>query len=475
MKKTILFLCFLCISLLANAITIDVRLNKTLALFNYIEFVASHGNQGGGALMDSLRKSIDYTQEAKMQLVNFQKLNFGIMLKSDSEALPGHKQGHYNKDLIYSALSNSQSIEDFGQRIIGLLPHEEYNQLLDIMRYFEAFYDQKIWKNSEADLQNQVRIIKDLLAKQDIEAHFERIKTFYNSQWSNRIPLVINLCPVPGRSGLTQATPHVNVVVVQSLTKRKPNGDLLGVILHEMCHLLYGEQTNEVQQKQFDQLIGSKSPYRTHAIDWMDEALATAIGNGWIYKKLENRLDTSEWYNNRYINLFSKAIYPSVESYLEANKPIDQAWFDAAVASFGKALPNAPVETENFFTHIVVTCDDKVVNDFSNAYFQYFEPRTYSTYTPIDDATTFVKLREATANRLILLTENNESNYNVLRKALNLPKLNLKNEFYTLIPNEADGLNTLVINLHGKDRLQHTLEDIAKSKLLTINKINVVD
>ncbi|WP_254050305.1 hypothetical protein [Myroides sp. N17-2] len=76
-----------------------------------------------------------------------------------------------------------------------------------------------------------------------------------------------------------------------------------------MCHVLFNEQTPEFQQ-QIDQWFEENTYlYKQYAYNFFDEALATAIGNGWVHKNISGSLLTTDWYNNEYINEFAKELY----------------------------------------------------------------------------------------------------------------------------------------------------------------------
>ncbi|RYF31747.1 MAG: hypothetical protein EOO38_31440 [Cytophagaceae bacterium] len=125
----------------------------------------------------------------------------------------------------------------------------------------------------------------------------------------------------------------------------------MGVILHEMCHVLYDEQPAEIQheiQKWFDENPSSFAPA---AYTFFDEAMATALGNGYAYKELKGQMDSTEWYNNPYINGFAKALYPVAEQYLNSGKPIDKAFIDAAIAIFEKTFPDSLTDYMRYIRH----------------------------------------------------------------------------------------------------------------------------
>ena len=68
---------------------------------------------------------------------------------------------------------------------------------------------------------------------------------------------------------------------------------------------------------------------------WINEALATAIGSGWVYKKAYAGKDERQtWYADSTIDAFAHKIFPLVSEYLEQNRPIDLAFVVSSVKSF---------------------------------------------------------------------------------------------------------------------------------------------
>ena len=57
--------------------------------------------------------------------------------------------------------------------------------------------------------------------------------------------------------------------------------------------------------------------------------MATAIGAGWTYKKLNKKINKKlSWYNNKKYDEMAKKIYKNVDYYLSNNKKIDKQFID---------------------------------------------------------------------------------------------------------------------------------------------------
>src|SRR5690606_2672055 len=83
----------------------------------------------------------------------------------------------------------------------------------------------------------------------------------------------------------------------------------------------------------------------------INEALATALGNGYVYEKLSGKPDTTEWYNVKYVNLMAKRIYPLVSEYLSQKKTIDKRFVDEYIAVYDRHFSAWTQELDNLFTN----------------------------------------------------------------------------------------------------------------------------
>ncbi|MGC4040778.1 MAG: hypothetical protein QM710_08370 [Flavobacterium sp.] len=234
---------------------------------------------------------------------------------------------------------NAKDLADFKIKCMGLLPLNDNQRLFAVLSEAEKTYDRIIWKDYEAKIKNQLKQLSKLTGF-NTEV-FNAFAGFYQTSWTNDIPFQVAIYPIPGKSGSTTATPHVNSLCVGVLTGEIDYVSRNGVVLHEMCHILFNEQSAEMQNKIEDYFNQNPSPYSKIAYSFLDEALATALGNGWTYKKSTGKEDDTDWYDNATIDGFAKAMYPEINHYLEAKRPIDKEFIDNAVIVFAAKFPKS--------------------------------------------------------------------------------------------------------------------------------------
>jgi len=95
----------------------------------------------------------------------------------------------------------------------------------------------------------------------------------------------------------------------------------------------------------------------------LNEVLATALGNGYVFENLNGKLDTTEWYNWQYINLMAKQIYPTVLEYIKQKKPIDKKFIDTYIKLYEQNYPNWINELDHTMTYRYILSNNQ--SDFN--------------------------------------------------------------------------------------------------------------
>ena len=204
--------------------------------------------------------------------------------------------------------------------------------------------------------------------------------------------------------------------------------ETIGVVLHEMCHVLYDEQPNEFQHTIEKWFAANKSPYRQYAYNFFDEALATALGNGWGYKNISGQADTAEWYRNEYINGFAKELYPLAADYINGHQQLDKPFVDSAIALFAKKFPNTVSDYGILLNRVALYSDAESATeseDLMNIVSEKFQlTNTYSS-SPLLDKTTLALLETSPQTQLVTIYKNHKENLGALKKIFpQLSKMN---------------------------------------------------
>lgn len=394
---------------------VHFKVSKPYALLSFIETAAST-QPHSPTLKALINSKIAGNDTAFNKLVqDFRNINLNYNYKRD-EFPENRRQYRSTYDLIVIAAVKSESLPQFRDNIIGVLPNSTLQELLKTLAGAETYYDRLVWTPAQQALNDQVLKLKSYEAKTN--ELFQLFRTFYHSSWTDDIPFHVTLYPIPGKSGNTTATPHANSLCVGVLTERKDLAGTMSVVVHEMCHVLYDEEVSSVQHQLDSAFNASASPYKGITYNFFDEALATALGNGWAYEKISGYPDTSAWYNNEYINGFAHAVYPLVKQYLESSRHIDPSFVKQAIEIFAKAYPNALTDYSILFNNMYLYSDagnGQERQEVKNIVGKYFQSSRYSFSSPILHEYSIESLKTSKPVQLIVIDRNHQATLSGLK------------------------------------------------------------
>ncbi|WP_428224004.1 hypothetical protein [Flavobacterium sp.] len=460
MEKILITLILLTSSLGFGQDFFTYKISKPYCVLHFME-TASPSSQG---VSITYKEFIDQNglndAEFKMLCNEYKNLNFYYnIIKEDYPE--SRKFGMSTYDLLSKTAAESTTLEEMRVKCMGVLPLETIQQLYQQLKKAEIYYDKMVWNDIKEKAMIQLENLKKFETTN--ASFFLKINNFYNTPWTRDIPFQVVLSPLPGKNGHSTANPYINTLCVGNFVE---STDLIGdngVVLHEMCHILYKEQNKQTQFLIEEAFKSSKSMYAKYAYSFFDEALATAIGNGWTYKKLNGKLDDGEWYAQPTINSFAKAIYPLVESYIETNKKIDLDFIVKAIQIFEVTLPNAINEYSIALNSVQVFAPNfkemEVVNELSE-YFQIYSLELFTSFNNLKD-----KIQNSENTRLILLDSNHQKNLLEVKKYIPEIKTVIYNRKSEVIA-FRDKKNRVVIlmMLKNKSEFKPYLEKLAKQK-----------
>lgn len=417
MKTTriIFFLLLLAPAAFAQHI-IQFKVSKPYCVFNFLE-TATAQRSTSATFREFITKKTEGDTAFTNLLRSFTQIRLSYNYMRD-EFPQNRRQYRSTYDLLDIALVQSNSLDEFKSRIIGVFPNDQLQELLRIMKETELrYYDKLVWNENEQKIMAQKTALETYA--QQASSFFNRISYFYRSGWTSDIPFIVSLYPIPGARGTSTATPHANSLCVGVFADETKHQERMGVVLHEMCHVLYDEQSNTMQHALENCFIENTSAYKQYAYNFFDEALATAIGNGWAYKNLSGSLDTSDWYNNEYINGFAKALYPVIEKYLDDNRQINRAFVDTAISIFAQRFPDAVSDYGILLNRVSIYCDGETETDANypvSALNTYFQLSNTNFSSPIMHEITQGQLQTNKGTQLIIIDRNHAANLKSIQK-----------------------------------------------------------
>ena len=467
--KNIVYVLFLlitsntCVSQ-TNGIRIEITSNKIIGLLSFIQ-AGKESLKIPGSQAVYIHNKLGDNKKFNQIIEAFSEYNFSY--STDDLKHPLNRNYHF-----WIAAAHSANIEDFGQRIIRFLPHHKHTQLINLLSKAEPFYDHIIIDSVK---ENVIQIKKQLTNYQsEIGELFFKTSNFYNMEWNKEIPFKIILNPLPLKSGRTVAIAVGNVVICDFLSLRKDDyKDRLGVIFHEMCHILFLEQSTETKNQINAWFAESTSQYAILAHRFINEAMATAIGNGWAYEKLQGEMDDQPWYSTKYIDGFAHAIFPLVKKYIEAKRTIDKEFINTSILLFQERFPKILSEIKFLMSEIQLYMDttNEEASYFKNAIRDTFGIRSLWSYSSIDlDEVKESFKVEHTTKVFVLDSSNNDSLINQLGESF--PKLNMeipKNSIISLKDPQSQS-TIIIIHLSKLKNLTAALNLLSKIEYLDYGK-----
>lgn len=478
MNHKLLILCLLFLGMNLNLFAqqkdfIQIEVNKTLCLFSFLE-TASEAMGTSRSFHAFIQENLASEEEFKSLVQDYKQIKFNYNFQR--EEFPENRHSFREiKDLIWVAASYAENLEDFNQRIIGYLPHASHRKLLAIMKAVEPYYDELIWDKEQENISR----IKEQLStyKGQIEELFLTVSKFYGTEWSKEVPFRILLYPIPLESGYTTAIPKGNALICSFLSKNERDYEgRLGVIIHEMCHILFDEQRQRLQQDIDTWFTQSDSDWSKLAYSYLDEGLATAIGNGWAFQQIHGKIDTTEWYNDKYINGFARALFADCSAYLTQGKEMDKDFVLKGIAHFEKTFPKAIYELDILMNEITLFANSEKNDDVEYIAYEIrknFRIRSQWFSTPIADERSLSLLDKQKTTKFFLIEEKHQASIQLIREQFqDLDKeLDPEKNFIYSFKDQKTKSPVILLNLQKLDDLEKALKTLRSNPYLEFGEL----
>jgi hypothetical protein len=345
---------------------IHLRTSRTHGLHRFVE---SLGRGGGWRRSEVLRRIFEGsrhdTPRARALIAEYARLRAAHFTRGYSfDGRPaGRGEAGFDVARFFDLQSaRARDLRDWAGRTSQLVPPSAHRRLFAIYAALAPAYDELIWRPSRRKLERYRRRLRRVARRARLGEMFERARTFYGGRWPDDLPLTVVLHPVPAARGRTTATIIADVAPVEALLDEEDLAGRFGVVFHEICHGLYAAQPPRLQRELDRHFTTHRSPYAAQAYTLINEALATALGNGWATYRASGRLDPGSWYNDPQIAGFARALYPEVRAYLAARRTIDREFVLRAVEKLRRAQPEAIRAYANLLKDLFLATDGKAVD-----------------------------------------------------------------------------------------------------------------
>lgn len=457
MKKVFVVLLLILGAAEVKSIELKIAASQTNALVQFL--IACQQGNTNSSLYQQLMASKYNTENTRTMLKKWDELEKHNMLQFEGFPETRHS-GRSVIDLIVIQSARAKNASELAQQCMGYFTQPELKKFKEILLYFEPIYRELFWQPNLKAIHTKLKQVQEYVKQKNIQDLFNKAAAFYGAKWDDEFPFYVLINPLAGKVTYTTARPMGQVLIADLVLTENDLAGWLGVVFHEMCHVLYNSQSRETQEaleKYFT--THAEVGYRLPAYNWFNEAMATALGNGWLVEKLTGRIDSTEWYNNNYINRFAHVIYPLVKEYAEAGIMFDGNFVDRCISLFKEEFRGINTEPEHLFTFINMAADTMPASCY-NELFKYFRPRSLDCETPLT-INSLEKVGAGIATKVLVITSDKKQKLTLISEKMGLGcPLNDKPCIYYFL--EENGTNYFVLALNDINDFGKAIKTLSK-------------
>lgn len=191
------------------------------------------------------------------------------------------------------------------------------------------------------------KMANQLVAKEAtmIQAFLNQMYIFYGTAPTSWDQIIVHPCSV--RSNDTYLFYNKVFLAIQPFYTMDTLNVDLGTVIHETAHAIYDRQAEKLQHNIEAFFLHYPSPYAPLAYRYLNEALATVLGNGLFMERLTGCKDMN--YGKSYIQGLAEAIYNDVAHYMAKQKTMDEDFLKKVVRHFAKKFPTSKNNLKELF------------------------------------------------------------------------------------------------------------------------------
>lgn len=257
-----------------------------------------------------------------------------------------------------------------------LLTEDDLAELKVVFAHFAPRFVPR-WKQLTY-LDSYRRDFASYATSQRLDASLSRAARFYGVPTDKSLAVRVNFVFTPPAANThgRQLGPDLVVEVVPGDTPKRR----IDVVAHEICHYFYERARIQDDPRLYQAFFGQASPQAGPAIALLDEATATAIGQGVVAKQAlgaefaKSLVKPGSWYSDDRIDPFAKAFFPAIEQGMAKEQTLI-ALAPAALAAYDQAFGRQP---ETLMTHLAnyVLVATHPRGTFLRPYFNLAPPRS---------------------------------------------------------------------------------------------------
>jgi hypothetical protein len=243
---------------------------------------------------------------------------------------------HNSRELIVQMALESKDLDELSKKMVAVWSLSQVTDLMNAIAIFAPQYEKEIWKKNEKEFRHLIEVMNKLSEKMKADEFLNKVKAFYGSNWPQWLPNIIAVYPVPAQRGHTSGSSYGHFAEQAILLNEKEAASVLAISFHEMAHGYYRFQDKPTKD-QWSQIMNKLPLKERYIFDaLLNEGLATILGNGIAYELMTGSMDTTEWYNDAYIENFSRSNFELIQKRFIDKAPMTADDFKTMAANFKK-------------------------------------------------------------------------------------------------------------------------------------------
>jgi hypothetical protein len=405
-------LSLVCLRSPAQEAHFQVKFSEPLAVFQFLDYLSANAPQN--VFKTAYDKSPYNVDKYTRLITEYDQLDLDYGY--EYTAYPyAQKIGGSTASLLKRNLVNSSSINEFKLASLGIIPNADLFKLCELLTAFEPVYQTLVYQPCKEKFDRQLSAISSFADSGKLSRFFDIGLKFYHSSWDEQTPFIIALYPLAGALHFT-ATAFYNNAEVAVPVDLQDDDKLLSVMIHEIFHILYDEESIDFKKNIENAFKNNPSRGSRYAYLLLNEALATTLGNGYVYGQLKGVEDTGAWYRRVYTNLMAKAIYPLVKTYITEGKSLDKDFIDHYIQIFDRNFAGWLRKKDFIMADRYVIADNP---DSLNLVDQLYPYRSMSAYEPEITTAAIEKMRRAPITKIAIVSKHNKQVLDLIKKEFN--------------------------------------------------------
>ena len=317
------------------------------------------------AAFDELWQRLDWSAEDERRLVRWRELQERYRLYADFTTPAPDTPYPYTFPYLQArgvdigeklrlASLQAEDLADYGERLRLLLQPRDAREAVAIAAHFEPRFAAWWQDGAAADLERLAAGYQAVAARAGLDALLGRVAAVFDLRLDDVADLEVNLVALPEGARASRATLIENHAIVESRRGEAP-ADRLGVIVHEFVHYLYALSPRERHEALLSAFLASERPWSLRAYNLINEAVASAVGNGIVERRLQSEGEyrryhalPDSFYADYYVDTLAKALVPVLDRHLDDGSPLGAGfameYLDTAADALGDRVDDLALQ-----------------------------------------------------------------------------------------------------------------------------------